>query len=439
MKKPWQRIIGDLIIFWGLCVSCSVQAELKAGLASVDITPDPSKMKITLGGYGARMGKKAKGVNDPIYAKAMVVESDDKKFTLVAIDLVEVSNELRQAVLKKLEGTDFNTDNLFISATHTHSAPGAIENIIIAEIVFGAYSQKLVDFLADGIVQAIKQADARLTPIELKFAQADIPGFTRNRRVLNYNYDTRRFGAEDNLIPNKGITDDTLSLIRLDDKTGQQIGVIVHFATHPTILGADNFLISSDWPGVMRKKIEANYPQTVVMFLNGAEGDQAPVMPATEDDFQAMEIFGKKLAEKALPLIESAVRINSEPVSYKIEWRKINYPAMGFGVKFPKPLTQLWFGPMPFGGIRMGEMILLTAPVEAISEIGMTIKQSALGFGYKYPIYVGLTNDHFLYCTTAEEYKKGGYEADSTMWGELEAGMMVGEMIFLARELSEVQ
>jgi len=439
MRNQFIKIISYLIILGIISISSLTKAELKAGTASLDITPDPSKMKITLGGYGARMGKKAKGVLDPIYAKAIVFEADDKKFTLVGIDLVEVSNELRQAVLKKLEGTDFNNDNLFISATHTHSAPGAIENIIIAEIVFGAYSQKLVDFLADGMVQAIKQADAQLTPIELKFAQADIPGFTRNRRVLNYNYDTRRFGDEDNLIQNQGITDDTLSIIRLDDKTDEPIGIIVHFATHATILGADNFLISSDWPGVMRREVEKKYPHSVVMFLNGAEGDQAPVMPEAESDFQAMEIFGKKLAEKALPLIESAVRINSQPVSYKIEWRKIDSGAKGFGIKFPKGLTQLWFGPMPFGAIRLGEIILLTAPVEAISEIGITIKQSALGFGYKYPIYIGLTNDHFLYCTTAEEYKKGGYEADSTMWGEREAGMMVGELIFLAKKLSEIK
>ncbi len=434
-KRTAGAILGIILLL--LCLPS--WAEILAGAGSASITPPVDKWKVTLGGYGARNRKPATGVHDEVMAKALVFKSGEKKVAIAVIDLVEVSDEIRSAVLERLKGSGFGDQNLLLTATHSHSAPGAVEKIIIASLIFGKYSQKVVDFIADGVVKAINQAESNLKPAVVKIAQKQVPGLTRNRRVPSYNYDTRRFSTPFDPAHPEGITDDTITVIRVDDKSGKPIAILVHFATHATTLGADNFLISADWPGVMRKEIEKHYPGAVVIYMNGAEGDQAPNITTKDDpdDFKCMEMFGKKVAESVLPLIKSAMPINAEPIKYQLVRRWVNAQPKLMGIPISKALAKHWLGEMPFGAVRLGELIFLGLPIEAISEIGWTIKQGAKGYGYKYPIVAGLANGHFLYCTTPEEYRKGGYEAENTVWGEIEYDILIGESLSLARKLAD--
>src|SRR5438094_9982999 len=69
-----------------LCVLCGLapfgaRADLRAGAARVSITPDPSKMPYTLGGYGdpRRFKTKATGIHDTCYARALVLENNGTK------------------------------------------------------------------------------------------------------------------------------------------------------------------------------------------------------------------------------------------------------------------------------------------------------------------------------------------------------------------------
>jgi len=434
MSNRGKIIFGIVIAVFSLIFSLPLCADLKIGAGSADITPDPARMRITTGGYGKFLGHVAKGVHDPVYAKAVVFELNGKKAALVALDLVEVSNEIMDAAFLRLAGTEFNGDNLFVCATHTHAAPGAVENIIIADLAFGPYSQKVVDIIADGIAKAVKDANAGLKPATLGIAQAQAPGLTRNRRVDYYNYDTRRFSKPYDP-KTEPITDDTISILRANDQAGKPIAIILHFATHGTTLGPNNTQLSADWPGVTRRELESKYPGAVVMYINGAQGDQAPDEADVPDDFQAMDIFGKRVAEAAIPLLEKTSPINPEPLKIRVNHYEIDQNAMAFGYKFPKWLTRIWFKSMPFSALRLGDLIFLGAPVEAISIIGQDIKKSASQLGYQYPIYVGMVNDHYLYVTTPEEFRKGGYEAGNTMFGEGESDLIKNQVQSLAQEL----
>ena len=60
--------------------------DLKAGAASVDLRPP---LGIEMGGYGARIGVST-GVLDPIQAKVLVFEGDQRSVAIVTLDLVGV-------------------------------------------------------------------------------------------------------------------------------------------------------------------------------------------------------------------------------------------------------------------------------------------------------------------------------------------------------------
>ena len=173
----------------------------------------------------------------------------------------------------------------------------------IAGLVFGRYNDELVERTAERLSAAIIDADARKEPCTLRAASINLEDVTRNRRdpAGSYNYDTRRFSSAYDPDNPKNTVDPELIVLRFDADSGQTIALIMNFATHGTVMGADNMLISADWPGAAQRKLEAALPGTVALFMNGAIGDQAPAMDQdSRTDWEYVEDIGGKVAEGAL-------------------------------------------------------------------------------------------------------------------------------------------
>src|SRR5665213_3009198 len=64
------------------------RGELKVGFSQVDITP-PVGAIIT-----GPMGPISTGTDDPLRARAMVVQSGDRKLAIVGVDLVKIRHDL---------------------------------------------------------------------------------------------------------------------------------------------------------------------------------------------------------------------------------------------------------------------------------------------------------------------------------------------------------
>jgi hypothetical protein len=52
---------------------------------------------------------------------------------------------------------------------------------------------------------------------------------------------------------------------------------LVNFACHGTVLGPDNLLVSADWIGAMRSRVEADLG-ILTLFLQGAAANLNPDM-----------------------------------------------------------------------------------------------------------------------------------------------------------------
>ena len=322
-----------------------------------------------------------------------------------------------------------------MTASHTHSGVGALERNFVVGLIFGPYNEDLAVETADKITKAVLEAQSKLQPCSMFAAQTALEGVTRNRRDPSYNYDTRRFGPGYDASASKNVTDPTLSVLRLDDRTGSTVALLFHFATHATTLGADNMLLSADWPGVAQRIIEENFPGAVVLYMNGAEGDQAPDMGETQDDFESMETVGARVAEGVLDVAVKARPIASTPVRSVMVRRRIPVKIRFSGIPVPDPIQESTYPPMPLMAVRVGEVAFMACPLELICEIGLIMKQGAKGQGFKMPLVAGLANASYAYCVTPDEYDRGGYEADATMYGKIEAGLVIGEQMMLVRKL----
>ena len=101
--------------------NCKKQ-KLLIGWGSRDVTPD---RKVSLRGqFHVRISEK---VNDPLTTTVLAMESADGKeqAIIVSLDTVAVSDEVlagcREMLKRKLPG--FDPEKLFVSVTHTHTAP----------------------------------------------------------------------------------------------------------------------------------------------------------------------------------------------------------------------------------------------------------------------------------------------------------------------------
>ena len=63
------------------------------------------------------------------------------------------------------------------------------------------------------------------------------------------------------------------------------------------------------------------------------------------------------------------------------------------------------------------------------------MKDGARGQGVKYPLVIGLSNEHLLYTASPADFPVGGYEVDNTVYGITEAAIVIGEQEMLMQRL----
>jgi neutral/alkaline ceramidase-like enzyme len=295
-----------------LCLPLSA-AEYRVGIARVDITPPIGHQ---MGGYAARTHGST-GIHDPLYATVLVIESGANSIALVTCDL-------RSFVSTRLG------KNAIISVSHTHSGP------VTWELRSPWYTEA-----EDKMIGAIAAARKNMFPATLEIATGEIY-LGHNRRKINGEMWWRNAEA----LPSHPL-DPTVTALVVKDVHGKARAVLVNYACHPSVLGPDNYEYSADYPGAMRRAIEAQIPGATALFIQGGAGDINPYRDKepVATQFQAMEEMGQALGKyvvstlkKAKP-VTGALRTYSEVLDVKNRWHPeqkipIGWTAGAFGNSF---------------------------------------------------------------------------------------------------------
>lgn len=403
-----------LIISLLTLLAVSSAHAVMAGAAKAEITPDPAKYRVQLAGYGARMGKPATGIHDPLHAKVLVLKdggrlsAGGRLLALVTCDLRSITPELKRLLIEKVAALGLSADNVFMSASHTHSGPAMFAERFW-QMQFGKYDPAIVENMSAAIAKAVAEAVASAAPVKVAFAETTAAGFAQNRR-WEYDTDARVAAGESPLI------NESLWLMRLDKQDGSTLAVLSHFATHPTILGADNMLVSADWPGAFQREMENQFPGAVALFMNGAEGDQAPKGAQGDDAFVRVEDFGSRLAQIAATAAKNLTPRNELVFSCArkmIPLPEFNFPQQA-KEKFAKYLDAAMEAlprEVELQAVLLGDTLLVGLPGEPLMAAGNEVKKTVQGFGCV--LAVGLANDYIGYIVTPAEWAHGGYEVES--------------------------
>lgn len=164
------------------------------------------------------------------------------------------------------EATGVLAENIFISATHTHTAPDI--SLSTDDVLVKEYTK----FVERRIADAAKFALDDLKEAKMGFGQGSAKNVAFVRRYLMKDGSIKTNPGVNNpdIVRPVGEIDDSVNVMRFD-RDGADTIVFVNFANHPDVVGGSK--ISADWPGMLRKDVEKILDGTKCIFFNGAQGD----------------------------------------------------------------------------------------------------------------------------------------------------------------------
>lgn len=234
---------------------------------------------------GFHNSRPAQSVLDPLWARAMVLESGEISLALCVIDMIGFGNDEVISTRKMILEANPDLDYVIISSTHVHSSPDLMGMWGPSEFKRGV-SPEYLRQVQEGIKTAILQAYETRKPAKFKFAEEKeklkpLVGDTRPPQVF----------------------DASLKLMQvLDAESGKTIGTLMNWGNHPETLWSQNIQLSSDfadpWRNLVEEGIEVNDSIKidgvggVAIFLNGAVGGLMTTFPdmIVEDPFTLEKI-----------------------------------------------------------------------------------------------------------------------------------------------------
>lgn len=410
----------------------------EAGFYREVFTPD-IELGLEMAGYTEQ--RRAEYVLDDLFISSLVLKNSEGYAVFVGVDVLAISAESVKNVREIVEKeTDIPGSNILIAASHSHTAPTTVE-------IFNTVPN--YNWLRDWekqIAKTIIVAYSKLIPANISIGVGSDDSFMYNRRLLNSDNQVEMTidqepGKQD-LTP-EGPIDPIVNVLRVDNKEGEPITVLVNYGNHLDIPTGKRY--SADYPGVMTKTIKKLLGEEVgVVFLNGACADIQHLNNFDLNDRGTRErywdskgvekmnkygtILGCEVVKTALNakhvLEPSSLTTVSKIVSVPIRmvdeetlsWAKetladpdSNYRERTLAkeallvhemrdtkVEFEIQATQI------------GESVAIVAiPAEVFVEIGLEIKQKS---PFEYTIISELSNGWVGYLPTERAFSHGGYE-----------------------------
>src|SRR5680860_496572 len=135
-----------------------------------------------------------RNIHDETHARAIVLDDGKTRLAFVVTDLCMVYREtLDKAKERASEFTDIPTENMMMSAVHTHSAGTA------CSVFQSDPDPEYLDFLVERIADALIRANENRVPAKIGWGFGEEPSQVHNRRwkLKPGKTATNPFGGED--------------------------------------------------------------------------------------------------------------------------------------------------------------------------------------------------------------------------------------------------
>ena len=295
-------------------VVCMSNVQTQVGWAKIEI---PVAEGTPLAGYEGGSPRLASGIHDPLYVRAVTIAEGERRVCIVSCDLVAVDTNFVRRLSLKTGRWGIKSEDFFLAATHCHAGPAGLfeEDDTLGGLfsaVAGTPDHNLIDKLEECVLKAVENSILSLCPATLRAGVVESPGIGTDRNNPSSPGDGR------------------LSVLQFETADGTH-ALIYSIACHPTVLNAENTLVSADFPGAASRALEQS-PVQFAMFLNGSAGDVSTRFTRKSSDFDEVERLGALLAKEVrraldiLPPAQADFTLEGSAFSAKLLVRKVGSP-----------------------------------------------------------------------------------------------------------------
>lgn len=248
-----------------------------------------------MGGYAFREGVSGDTL-DELRITAITWHDGTHRAALALADVICVNADLTRAVRAAVS----DVDALWLAASHTHAGPdtGCVPGGT-------ATPARWLSRVTNGVVRAVDEA---------KSAEVATSGRAYNGMLAGVGT-VRSQAADPALVPL-----DVIEVIAGDSR----VGVVVVLPVHPTVLPAENLLVSADLTGAVRHALtERLGGATWVAVATGAAGDISSRHTRRGQDPAELARLGAVVADRCLELLAGPVTGGWTPGT-TVTWRSRN-------------------------------------------------------------------------------------------------------------------
>jgi neutral ceramidase len=258
--------------------------EVRAGFAAVEITPLPGAEM-----PGAFQRRTARGVHDPLYARACLLENGAETLALVQADCLSLKRSVVRAARRLAAEWCGVPVSLLAAATHTHS--GGPTSDCFGSSADPAYLR----YLAERMAMAATLAYRAREPALLAAGSGSEGSVVFNRRFHMRSGGQATHPGKGNpeiLLP-AGPVDPELGVLGVWAMDGRPLGAVLAYTCHCTVMNTDEY--SADYPCWLHRGLrEALGDGIGTVFLNGAFADVTQVANTVRREPE----FGEKWARR---------------------------------------------------------------------------------------------------------------------------------------------
>ena len=383
----------------------------RAAVVKIDITPHDAQW---LRGYDPRQST---GILDRLYHRIVALDDGKNQFFLVSSDLLGIPMpEYDRVVSMVQKEIGINPENIWWSATHTHSAPEVAAHFKGIPFPSMANRSKLASghkidtaytlMMEKKLIDGIKEARSKLAPARFGvgwgFSQANI-----NRRAIDVD------GKASLGLNPDGPVDRRIGVIKIDHKDGSPMVLIANYPVHGTVLGQQSTVISGDAPGVVSQYVEEKIGAPL-LFVNGAAGNLAPIYSVYSSARAGhLSEFRRLLGDRILDANAKIFAVSDE-ITLRVGAVTVETPRredLGWSddlAKYTRTKAGVHMIKLPVRFLKINEDVAIwSAPVEMFCEISNEIRDRS---PFEYTFFFGYTNGSLGYLPASSAWREGGYE-----------------------------
>jgi hypothetical protein len=395
------------------------------GTSLADITP---ALGASLAGYFH--DRRASGMYDPLYAKALVVGQDENALAVVALDLIGLPREQIERMRQRAhELCAIAPQRIIVACTHTHLGP------VTLPIFQSPFDPGWLGTIPEKGARAIAEAWQTRRDHQFAIATGRLEGVAFNRRywMKSGRVETNPGRGNPDIIRPAGPIDPEVGVLVWGDPN-RPAAILVSFTCHLDTIGGDR--ISADYPAYMAAHVRDRLGEVAVIFLNGAFGDINHVdvsRPAQRQGIEQAKWMGELLGAEVLRALAAAQQSASQQlderhVMLQIPLREISDQAIhtareimaaapGLGEMTAEQMyarevlllaeSEKREVTAEIQALRIGDAAFVGLPGEPFVELGLRLKR---GSPFRHTYVVGLANGCEGYIPTRAAFEEGGYE-----------------------------